>query len=186
MDDDLTWLRGDLLKFARLQLRDDALAEDAVQEALLAAWSGLSRFEARAQKKTWVFAILKNKIVDVLRERARSPQTVAMVEEIPEGAFDDLFDGRDHWREEASPAAWANPEASLSNRQFWDVLEICLTRLPEKTARVFLMREVLGLETDEICKELTLQASHCLVVLYRARMGLRLCLEERWFKEATC
>ncbi|NDU91569.1 MAG: RNA polymerase subunit sigma, partial [Ferrovum sp.] len=71
-------------------------------------------------------------------------------------------------------------------RQFWEVLEICLTRLPEKTARVFLMREVLGLETDEICLELALKASHCLVVLYRARMGLRLCLEERWFKEATC
>lgn len=182
MEHELAALRSDLLKFARLQLRDETLAEDAVQETFAAALSGFSRFRERAQMKTWVFAILKNKIVDILRERARSPQAFAPVEEIPDDAYDDLFDERGHWREETSPASWGNPEASLKSRQFWEVLEICLTRLPEKTARVFLMREVLGLETEEICKELALNPSNCLVVLHRARMGLRLCLDERWFQ----
>ncbi|MDE1942811.1 MAG: sigma-70 family RNA polymerase sigma factor [Betaproteobacteria bacterium] len=185
MEHDLAALRSDLLKFARLQLRDEALAEDAVQETLAAALSGLSRFKERAQMKTWVIAILKNKIVDILRDRARNPQAFAAVEEIPEDAYDDLFDERGHWREEASPTAWGNPEASLKNRQFWEVLEICLTRLPEKTARVFLMREVLGLETEEICKELALSSTNCMVVLHRARMGLRLCLDDRWFHGET-
>ncbi len=182
MENELAGLRRDLLKFARLQLRDDALAEDAVQETFAAALSGLSRFRERAQMKTWVFAILKNKIVDILRERARSPQATPAIDEIPDDAYDDLFDERGHWREDMSPTSWGSPEASLNSRQFWDVLEICLTRLPEKTARVFLMREVLGLETEEICKELTISSTNCMVVLHRARMGLRLCLDDRWFQ----
>lgn len=176
-----------MLKFARLQLRDEALAEDAVQETFAAALTGLDQFRQKAQVKTWVFAILKNKIVDILRDRARMPVVDAVLEEIPDEAYDDLFDGRGHWRQDASPSSWGQPEQTLQNRQFWAVLEICLTRLPEKTARVFLMREVLGLETEEICKELALSSTNCLVVLHRARMGLRLCLDDRWFHaEARC
>ena len=170
-----------MFKFARLQLRDEATAEDAVQEALMAALSCQKQFNNRAHLKTWVFAILKNKIVDIIRERVRSPSSVLGVEDITEDAFDDLFNENGFWQEDARPSSWGNPEGSFSRQQFWQVFEICLTRLPENTARVFMMREMLGFETEEICKELTLSPTNCWVVLHRARMSLRLCLDERWF-----
>lgn len=183
--DELASLRRDMLKFARLQLRDDAAAEDAVQEALAAALSGQGRFNQRAQLKTWVFAILKNKIIDIIRERVRSPGTAVAVDEIPEDAYDDLFNEKGFWQEDTRPSSWGDPESSFSSRQFWLVFEICLTRLPENSARVFMMREMLGFETEEICKELAISPTNCWVVLHRARMGLRLCLDERWFNSGS-
>jgi RNA polymerase sigma-70 factor (ECF subfamily) len=181
----LATLHRDMLKFARLQLRDDATAEDAVQEALAAALSNQKSFGNRAQLKTWVFGILKNKIVDIIRERIRSPSASHSVEEISEQAYDDLFNENGFWQDDARPSSWGDPETSFSSQQFWQVFEICLTRLPETTARVFMMREMLGFETDEICKELAISSTNCWVVLHRARMGLRLCLSERWFKSES-
>ena len=96
--DELASLRREMLKFARLQLRDDASAEDAVQEALAAALVGQKQFNNRAQLKTWVFAILKNKIIDIIRERVRSPGTAMVVDEIPEDAYDDLFNEKGYWQ----------------------------------------------------------------------------------------
>lgn len=183
VDDEVAVMRRDMLKFARLQLRDEAAAEDAVQEAIVAALANQRSYENRSQMKTWVFGILKNKIVDIFRERARTPGLQQAVEEIPEHAYDDLFNDGGQWQEETRPASWGDPEDSFSSQQFWTVFEICLTRLPENTARVFMMREMLGLETEEICKELSISSTNCWVVLHRARMGLRLCLEERWFNQ---
>ena len=174
-----------MLRFAMLQLRNEASAEDAVQEALAAALSGKQQFNQRAQLKTWVFAILKNKIIDIIRERVRSPGVGIAVEEIPDDAYDDLFNGRGFWQEDARPSSWGDPESSFSSQQFWQIFEICLTRLPENTARVFMMREMLGFDTEEICKELAISPTNCWVVLHRARMGLRLCLEERWFNSES-
>lgn len=182
LDAELAVLHRDMLKFACLQLRDDAIAEDAVQEALAAALTNQKTFGNRSQLKTWVFAILKNKIIDIIRDRARSPASKGAMDEIPENAYDDLFDEGGFWQEDSRPASWGNPESSFSNMQFWQVFEICMNRLPENTARVFMMREMLGFETEEICKELEISPTNCWVVLHRARMGLRLCLDERWFK----
>lgn len=180
MENDLASLHGDMLKFARLQLRDDSVAEDAVQEALAAALSNRKSFDNRSRLKTWVFGILKNKIVDIIRDRIRSPSSEIV--DIPDHAYDDLFDENGHWQEDAHPSNWGDPERSASDQQFWQIFEICLTRMPENTARIFMMREMLGMETDEICKELGISSTNCWVVLHRARMGLRLCLDERWFK----
>ncbi|HKB60632.1 MAG TPA: sigma-70 family RNA polymerase sigma factor [Gallionellaceae bacterium] len=178
---DMAALRRDMVKFARLQLRDEAAAEDAVQEAIAAALAGQRGFRSRSQLKTWVFGILKNKIVDIIRDRARMPNIQAALDEIADDAYDVLFKENGYWQPDARPAAWGDPEESFASRQFWAVFEACLTRLPENTARIFMMREMLELETQEICKELGITATNCWVVLHRARMGLRLCLEERWF-----
>lgn len=180
----LTELRPQLLRFARLQLRSDALAEDAVQEALLAAFEKAASFQGDASVKTWVFAILKNKIVDELRRRAREDTPTVPLDEREEtglGDFDALFDPRGHWLE--PPSAWADPEGALESEQFWVVFEACLDGVPEKPGRVFMMREFLGLETAEICKELKISTSNCWVLLHRARLGLRECLSRRWFGE---
>ncbi|RUQ29799.1 MAG: sigma-70 family RNA polymerase sigma factor [Candidatus Competibacteraceae bacterium] len=176
-------LRRDLIRFAELQLRDRAAAEDAVQEALAAALNGQDRFAGQAALKTWVFAILKNKIVDTLRQRQRTAAITSLApdDEAEDDDFTVLFDRKSHWNPADSPQTWGDPEATLAQQQFWIVFEACLTRLPENTARVFMMREFLGLETPDLCRELNLTTRNCHVILHRARMGLRLCLEQRWF-----
>ena len=164
-----------LLRYASLQLRDAQAAEDAVQETLLAALAGESGFGQRASLRTWLTGILKHKIIDAIRRTSREAPAAG------EDEFEALFDERGHWIE--MPAAWANPDASLDQKRFFAALELCLARLPVKTAQTFMMREHMGLETDEICKELAITATHCWVLLYRARMALRECLTKEWFGE---
>jgi len=170
--------RAYLLRFARLQLRDRDAAEDAVQETLLAALGAEASYAGRSELRTWLTGILKHKIVDAIRRAGREPQV--SLDDADEGAaLEELFDRNGHWG--APVAAWRDPDASLEQAQFFEVLEACLAGLPTKTARAFMMREHLGLETEEICKELGITPTNCWVMLYRARMALRLCLEARWF-----
>ncbi|MDK9704758.1 MAG: sigma-70 family RNA polymerase sigma factor [Sulfuritalea sp.] len=183
---ELNALRPDLLRFARLQLRDAGAAEDAVQETLLAALTGSHGFESRSSYKTWLIAILRNKIIDIIRGQSREVAASALADD---EAGDDLlneslFDRRGHWQPETRPGRWADPEASFEQQQFWAVFEACLDHLPAKTARVFMMREFLGFDTEEICKETGISSSNCWVVLHRARMGLRACLDTKWFAGA--
>lgn len=178
LQQDLQKLRPTLLRFAMLQLRDEAAAEDVVQETLLAALEGKSSFSGRSQLKTWAVSILRNKIVDLMRRGSREGK-LPLVDEQGDEDFDALFDGSGHWQE--PPGDWGDPADVLEQRGFYDVLESCMNALPENVARVFTMREVLGFETEEICKELKMSTSNCWVVLYRARMRLRECLQLRWF-----
>ena len=169
-----------LLRVARLQLRDGDLAEDVVQETLVAALSARDGFSGRSSVRTWLTGILKHKIIDAIRQKQRRPLVAASFDEETDlDTLDPLFTDDGAWR--APPASWGDPESALSRREFMEVLERCLERLPPATARVFAMREILELSTDEICKELTITANNLWVILYRARMALRQCLEQHWF-----
>jgi len=169
--------RAYLLRYATLQLRDRSAAEDAVQETLLAALASQAPFEGRSKLRTWLTGILKHKIVDAMR---RASKEAPLHEESgDESEFDALFEVSGHWRE--APTAWQNPDAALEQKRFFAALEACLARLPAKTAQVFMMREHMGVDTGEICKEVGITPTHCWVLLYRARMVLRMCLEETWF-----
>jgi RNA polymerase sigma-70 factor (TIGR02943 family) len=172
-------LRPYLLRYASLQLRDAAAAEDAVQETLLAALAGEKSFAGRANLRTWLTGILKHKIVDTIRRQSREWSAADPESEGEDGEFDGLYNRRGHWEE--APDTWEQPEGALGQKQFLAALEACLRALPERTARVFMMREHLGLETSEICKELGITSTHCWVMLHRARMALRLCLTTNWF-----
>lgn len=176
-------VRTDLLRFAVLQLRDESLASDAVQEALLAAFTSQKEFQGRSALKTWVFAILRHKIVDLLRQQQRSVNVSSLIqEEHLDQSFEALFKANEHWRPDKRPEDWgADPEQALQHRQFWVIFEACLKHLPENTARVFMMREFLELETSEVCQQLELSTSNCHVILHRARHALRQCLEQHWF-----
>lgn len=172
-----------LLRVAQLQLRDRDLAEDVVQETLVAALSARAAFSGRSSVRTWLTGILRHKIVDAIRRRQRQPIIVASFDDETDLAeFDPMF--RDNGAWEAPPADWGDPENALSRQEFMDVVELCLEKLPPNTARVFVMREVMELESDEICKELTITANNLWVILYRARMALRHCLEQNWFASA--
>jgi RNA polymerase sigma-70 factor, ECF subfamily len=172
-----------LLRVAQLQLRDGDLAEDVVQETLVAALASRDGFSGRSSVKTWLTGILKHKIVDAIRQRQRQPVVFATFEEeIDLEEFDPMFKDNGAW--DAPPADWGDPENALSRREFMGILELCLEKLPPNTARVFMMREVMELDSDEICKELTITANNLWVILYRARMALRQCLEQNWFASA--
>ena len=172
-------MRPALLRFAILQLRNETAAEDAVQEALLAVLEKPDSFAGQSSLRTYVTGILKFKIIDHLRSRKREVALHTEDDEAETDLIDSLFKANGHTVN--MPAAWGEPEASLQQQDFFRVLEVCLANLPAKTARVFMMREWLELETEEICKELSLTTSNLWVVLYRARLRLRECLDLNWF-----
>jgi RNA polymerase sigma-70 factor (ECF subfamily) len=174
--------RGYLLRVAVLQLRNNELAEDVVQDTLLAALQGAQGFSGRSSLKTWLTGILKHKIVDAIRRKTREPAFAVLDDEVQLDDMDALFDESGHW--DNPPADWGDPEAQLSRVQFMDMLQFCLEKLPPNTARVFMMREVMELESGEICKELAITSTNLWVILYRARMALRQCLEQNWFAQA--
>jgi RNA polymerase sigma-70 factor (ECF subfamily) len=179
VEDQLAEHRAYLLRFARLQLRNDSWAEDAVSETLLAALSKPQSFGNRSQLKTWLVGILKHKVIDILRRRKREVQLAEGDGDAGTELEDLAFRADGHFLDQ--PADWGNPEQELSSREFFMTLEACTEKLPATMGRVFLMREWLELSSEEICKELQLTPTNLYVQLHRARLRLRECLEINWF-----
>jgi RNA polymerase sigma-70 factor (TIGR02943 family) len=177
-------IRRQMIRFANLQLGDSHQAEDAVQEALIGAMKNARSFGGRAALKTWIFAILKNKIADILRQKQRTVNIGSLQSEGDEDEdLAELFDRKGFWQANERPIAWGNPEASLREGQFWKVFEACLDKLPPKQARVFMMREFIELDADEICAVAELTTSNLHVLLHRSRLRLRECIENNWYLE---
>jgi RNA polymerase sigma-70 factor (TIGR02943 family) len=170
-----------LLKFARLQLRNSDWAEDAVSETVLAALSRPQAFAARSQLKTWLVGILKHKIVDALRLHQREVCVSGTSEHETVDPLEHMAFRQDgHFAER--PTDWGNPEEDLGRRQFFAILEACTEKLPPVQGRLFLMREWLELDSEEICKTLAITPTNLYVQLHRARLRLRECLEMNWLK----
>lgn len=168
-----------LLRFARLQLRNDAWAEDAVSGTMLAALAKPQSFENRSQLKTWLVGILKHKVIDMLRLHGREVSSHA---DDDDGAdLLDLIGFKPDGHFAQMPADWGNPEQDLRSQQFLQVMDACVEKLPATQGRLFLMREWLELSVDDICKELNLTATNLYVQLHRSRLRLRECLELNWF-----
>lgn len=168
-----------LLRFALNQLRDQGMAEDVVSETLLALLEKPEGFEGRSSLRTYATGILKFKIIDELRRRGREVPLAPLDEQSMDEALDALFAEDGHWRE--PPPAWQQPDRCLEQQQFLQTLQACVDRLPPRLARLFMMRECLEQEVAEICEALGITANHCGVMLYRARMQLRECLDMNWF-----
>lgn len=179
LESELASLHAPLLRFAQLQLRNHSMAEDVVSETMLAILEKPEKFAGRSSLRTYATSILKFKIIDVLRRRGRELQIEPLDEQSVDDALDALFADDGHWRD--SPPAWQQPEKVLEQQQFFETLQDCVDRLPAKIARVFMMREWLEQEVPDICSELGITANHCGVLLYRARMQLRECLDANWF-----
>jgi RNA polymerase sigma-70 factor (TIGR02943 family) len=175
-------LRPVLLKYARLQLRNPAWAEDAVSETTLAALEKPQAFAGNSQLKTWLIGILKHKLIDQIRKNSRELSTTATSDD-GEDLDDLLFAADGHWREMQHD--WGNPEDALRQMDFMKVLEACVEKLPGQQGRLFMMREWLELESDEICKELAITPTNLWVMLHRARLRLRDCLQAGWFGAAA-
>ena len=180
LESELAALHQPLMRFAKMQLRNDAMAEDVVSETMLAILEKPDNFEGRSTLRTYATGILKFKIIDLLRKRGREVHIEPLDEQSMDDALDALFAKDGHWQE--PPAAWQQPEKALEQSQFFEALQSCVDRLPPKLGRIFLMREWLEREVDDICTELDITSNNCGVMLYRARMQLRECLDGNWFK----
>ncbi|WP_373500564.1 sigma-70 family RNA polymerase sigma factor [Desulfococcus sp.] len=172
---------GDALyRFALARVKDPSTAEELVQEALVSAIGSRASYQGRSSRKTWLTAILKYKIVDHYRKsRREQPYEDLDRVDVHEASGDDLFNERGGWS--LQPAKWsADPGKIQEQREFLDIFYRCLGALPERLARVFMLREIDGADTEEICQELEVTATNSWTMLYRARMGLRRCLENGW------
>ena len=176
---------GDYLyRYALFRLRDATAAEDAVQETLLAALQAYTKFAGRGSERTWLVGILKHKITDHFRRMSREAPAGQREGEGP--AHDEFFregEWQDHWKVEYAPTDWhASPAALAEQHEFWLVFQNCLAPLPQRTASAFVLREVDGLTSEEICEVLSITVNNLWVMLHRARLHLRNCLELNWFK----
>jgi len=176
-----TWLNnhGDYLyRYAMSRLHDEEVASDILQETLLAAWKGQASFAGQSAIRTWLVGILKHKIIDYIRKEIRGRELADAVENDPTSSY---FAPNGSWNE--APQAWhENPEALCRNEQFHKVLDGCISHLPEKQQLVFRMRDITGEDTETICQTCEISTSHMHVLLHRARMALRPCLQHHWFQ----
>jgi RNA polymerase sigma-70 factor (ECF subfamily) len=173
-------LHGDaLFRFAMSRVRDRGLAEELVQETFLAAFRARDRFAGRASERTWLSQILKNKIIDTYRRRSRKEGSREFV--AGDETIESLFNDRGHWRE--GPPSWnPDPHALVERDEFLVVLAECLRGLPPRQADAFTLRVMDETGTEEACKVLDVTATNLGVLLHRARLRLRKCLELNWFE----
>jgi RNA polymerase sigma-70 factor (ECF subfamily) len=174
---------GDCLyRYALLRTRDSGVAEDLVQETFLAGLKSRESFAGQSSERTWLVGILKHKIIDHLRRVCRERDHGG--EESMPRELEEQFDEAQHWRvrDGFGPKEWrVDAQALFERKEFWAVLDRCLSGLPERTAHAFMLREMEEVETGEVCKVLNITATNLWVMLHRARMQLRRCIEINWF-----
>ena len=163
-----------LFHFALARVKNKDIAEDLVQETFLAAVKSQERFKGRSSEKTWLFGILKHKVIDHYRKNKSTILAQDLVND-PDN-LDAFFNAKGAWQ--TLPAHWrTNPGKAQETKEFLDHFYQCLSELPQRSADAFVFREIDGLSTEEICNHLDITANNCWVILYRARMLLRKCLE---------
>ena len=184
--DPATWLDryGDtMFRYALARVRDNATAEDLVQDALLAAIGALDTFQGGSTEQTWLIGILRHKVLDYFRKAARE-QPIEFDRNQSSTEHDGDFDEQGSW---AVPIAdWRTPEKSVERDEFWQILRGCLDTLPDNLRTVFSLRELDGLETDQLMETLNISTKNNLwVMLSRARKRIQKCLQSRWFVRSS-
>lgn len=184
--DPATWLDryGDIMfRYALARVRDNATAEDLVQDALLAAIGALDTFKGGSTEQTWLIGILRHKVLDYFRKSARE-QPIEFDRNQSSTEPDGDFDEQGSW---AVPIAdWRTPEKSVERDEFWQILRGCLDTLPDNLRTVFSLRELDGLETDQLMETLDISTKNNLwVMLSRARKGIQKCLQDKWFGRSS-
>jgi RNA polymerase sigma-70 factor, ECF subfamily len=174
---------GDILfRFAFQRVGDASVAEDLVQETFLAAMRTKDRFQGQSSEKTWLFAILKHKIIDHFRSK-KYKQSDVNIEDYAE-TTDEFFGENGKWR--IQPSNWdIHPGEAYEQKEFMGAFYQCLSGMPQRLADAFVYREIDGLSTEEICKVLAITPTNCWVILYRARMLLRRCIEINWTQSGS-
>jgi RNA polymerase sigma-70 factor (TIGR02943 family) len=174
--------------FMRVNRRD--VAEDLVQDAFLSALKAQDSFRHESSEKTWLTAILKRKIIDYYRKKSTQSELNVLDNERKDGFMEHFFEsdsGRDgHWASTAAPKAWGGDfDTAVERDEFQLVLKDCLDKLPEKWSAVFTLKNMDDMDSEEICKELQIAPSNYWVIMHRAKLQLRGCMEMNWFEKKT-
>jgi len=170
-----------LYRYAIFRVYESTVAEDLVQETFLAALGSFDNFQHRSSVKTWLTGILKHKIIDHFRRKAKEQKINDS--ELNMNKLENLFDRNGHWK--IKLAKWdADPRKLYDRKEFMEVFHKCLSELPGRQASAFILREIIGESTKEICKILDVSTTNCWVLFHRSRMHLRQCLETHWFNNA--
>jgi RNA polymerase sigma-70 factor (TIGR02943 family) len=171
---------GDMLyRYALPRVSDSEVAKDLVQDTFLAAWRNYNNFKGEISEKNWLFTILKNKIIDHFRK-----SSTRLTDSLPDFADNESYFENEHWTKATAPADWkTDTESVIDRKEFYEVLSKCKGRLKEIQNSVFTMKYIEGLESDDICKELNITASNYWVLIHRAKLQLRACLEKNWFQK---
>jgi len=181
LDAQLPALRQRLLRHARLALRDGSVAEDLVQDTLMAVVEQRDRHRGAASLVTWATAILKNKIADWYRSSTRRRMVqLAPGDENMDQTIDALYDANGAYTDPIP--AWQQPDNLMEQRQMMTALDRCVSYLPVQTGRIFMMHQWLGFETAEICERVGVTAENCRKIMHRARMALRDCMQRDWIQ----
>jgi RNA polymerase sigma-70 factor (ECF subfamily) len=171
-----------LYRYAIIRVRRAEVAEDLVQETLCAGYRTSQSFRGQSSERTWLFSILKNKICDYFRKLGREISFTDL--EFLQDEMGKKFDKSGHWKDEEGPIEWkSEPDVVMHRTEFWEMLRACLSKMPKRVADVFMLREMEGLKSSEICEDLRISENNLWVMLHRARMALRECVELNWFKE---
>ena len=178
------WLNehGDMLyRYALIRVQSEQVAEDLVQETLLAGLKSVESFSGKSTVRTWLTGILKHKIIDHFRKKHQ--QTISLNDESEDQELlNTLFTHNGSWATELK--SWQSPEQDFENQQFWQAFQFCLSRLPQNMADLFLMRTMEGMSTDDCCKVFGFTTTNQLwTTISRARMRLRTCLGHQWFEK---
>jgi RNA polymerase sigma-70 factor (ECF subfamily) len=176
------WLdsHGDYLyRYALVRVREAVVAEDLLQETLLAAVGSYQSHAGRSSERTWLVGIMKHKVIDYFRRVSRYSQFQLTLEDDEFEWFEQSGPWRGHWREDRAPTSW--PVHALESREFWETLENCLSKLPQQMSIAFTLREIDGLTSNEICEILNITPNNLWVLLHRSRNKLRHLLEANWF-----
>ncbi|MBC7936519.1 MAG: sigma-70 family RNA polymerase sigma factor [Rhizobacter sp.] len=185
------WLRlyGDyLFSIAMMKLNDRQLAEDIVQDTFLSAIKAVDGFKGESSEKTWLVTILKNKITDHYRKRSSLKEAGNYLLETDHSFTASFFESGPgdipHWLDNTAPADWgASADKALNREEFYAILQLCIKKMPEKLALVFIAKFVEETETSLICKDFEISSSNYWVIIHRAKVLMRSCLEKNWFLE---
>lgn len=175
---------GDFLfRYAISRVRNEAAAEDVVQETFLAALKSRANFTGQSSERTWLVGILKHKIIDYFRKASREHAETDL--ETGADAAESFFDLKGMWKMEHAPSEWSrDPDAAFEQKELAKTLEDCMGKLPARLSRAFTMVEKDELNGEEACKVLNITATNLYVMLYRARLLIRKCLEMNWFHKS--
>ncbi len=185
------WLKryGDyLFNIALLKVSHTEQAEDLVQESFLSAYKAREGFKGGSTEKTWLTSILNNKIIDFYRKKGSQKNAQTYLIET-EASFTEQFFATGegvipHWVEHTAPSDWGSQaDQKINQQEFYKILQFCMQKMPSKLSSVFIAKFMDEEETDIICKEFELSSSNYWVIIHRAKLLMRSCLEKNWFKQ---
>lgn len=169
-----------LYGFAITRINNEELARDLVQDTFLAALQKTTGFQGKSSERTWLTAILKNKIIDVYRKKSSGLQNIT--EKEAEDEQNDFFNADDgHWTKSSGPKEFGIEDTDkLVGKEFEAIMKRCLQKLPALWMSVFTMKHIDEEPTETICTELKVTQANFWVIIHRAKLNLRACLQRNW------